>query len=85
MSTLESLALTYMTAIRRQSALANTTDELSYRDFLGAFLLLQQIIANLGLYVLNAVEVTLGDQRNQRRLRLLQAPTHRFQHPFETR
>ena len=35
---LEPHALTYLNAIRKQSALANTTGELSYRDFLGAFL-----------------------------------------------
>lgn len=38
MHILHSLTLTYLTEIRNQRTLSNSTDELSYRDFLGKFL-----------------------------------------------
>ena len=38
MHPLHSLTITYLTEIRNQRALSNSTDELSYRDFLGKFL-----------------------------------------------
>ena len=38
MHLLHSLTVTYLTEIRSQRAQSNSTDELSYRDFLGNFL-----------------------------------------------
>ncbi len=38
MHTLQSLTTTYLTEIRNQRAQSNSTDELSYRDYLGRFL-----------------------------------------------
>ncbi|MCX6380772.1 MAG: N-6 DNA methylase, partial [Armatimonadetes bacterium] len=58
---LETLATTYLTEIRQQRALSNSTEEMSYRDYLGKFLRgVAQVLGKPTQFTGEAKKITFG-------------------------